>query len=394
MPSSRPRRSPDTTSPSNRNGPPRKRAALSTSPAATSPRMCVELTISPWTSTSGTTCVSNSGRDIRNSGSPLAFFPKRKFSPTDTRAALNRSTSTSWTNSSALFEAKSRSNGIVTSSSTPSPAMMSAFTLGGLSSFGAVPGAITDCGCGSNVSTVSLPRITSRWPRCTPSKVPIATLRPGFGRASGRGVIFMRLEEYGYTGACERRRPRTGRTTGRGIPVVRGRRRGSAKRACGLFEEVHRLLHPALHAGVDVRVAGFLGCVLDEDGHGRSPVHFGERQGVQRVVVGHGLVDLRRHEPLVGDDLAELAVEGDLVAAFGHHRVSPHAADPQIDLGDRHLAAPAAPPPLDQLRSRPPFLPQVLGRVEPPHDEDLLVGGERHRCRPATRHRHVLPPSS
>src|SRR4051812_47670130 len=191
MPSSRPRRSPSTTTPSNRNGPPRKWPALSTSPAATSPRTWLELTISPSTSTSGTTRVSNSGREARNSASPACFLPKRKFSPTETCSAPSRSTSTSCTNCSGLFDAKSRSNGIVTSSSTPSPAIRSAFTPGGQSSFGSASGRTTASGCGSNVSTVSLSPITSRWPRCTPSKVPIATRRPGFGCASGRGVIFM-----------------------------------------------------------------------------------------------------------------------------------------------------------------------------------------------------------
>src|SRR3954453_16192305 len=47
MPSSRPRRSPATTSPSNRNGPPRNWLALSSSPAAASPRMWLPLTASP-----------------------------------------------------------------------------------------------------------------------------------------------------------------------------------------------------------------------------------------------------------------------------------------------------------------------------------------------------------
>ena len=60
MPSVRPRLSPWTTSPSTMNGPPRKSLAASTSPAATSPRMWLEDTVSPATSTSGTTRVSNS----------------------------------------------------------------------------------------------------------------------------------------------------------------------------------------------------------------------------------------------------------------------------------------------------------------------------------------------
>ena len=110
--------------------------------------------------------------------------------------------------------------------------------------------------------------------------------------------------------------------------------------------------------------------------------------GVQRACsrVGHALVDLGRDDPLVRDDLAVLAVEGDLESAVGHHHVAPPAADPQVDLGDRHLAALRAPPALDQLGRGPRLVHQVLGRVELPRDEDLLIRGERHRRRPATRH--------
>ena len=46
-----------------------------------------------------------------------------------------------------------------------------------VSSFGAASGRTTRSGCGSNVSTVSLPRITSRCPRWTPSNSPTATRR-------------------------------------------------------------------------------------------------------------------------------------------------------------------------------------------------------------------------
>ena len=78
---------------------------------------------------------------------------------------------------SALREANSRSNGITTSSSTPSPAIRSRLIGRQSSSFGSASGWITASGCGSKVSTVSLPRMTSRWPRWTPSNVPTATLR-------------------------------------------------------------------------------------------------------------------------------------------------------------------------------------------------------------------------
>ena len=80
--------------------------------------------------------------------------------------------------------ANAPSNGITTSSRTPSPAIRSAFVSSDVISFGAVSGETTVRGCGSNVSTVSAPPITSRWPTCTPSNSPTATWR---GRDSTSG---------------------------------------------------------------------------------------------------------------------------------------------------------------------------------------------------------------
>ena len=87
-------------------------------------------------------------------------------------------------NSSAVSFENSLSNGITTSSSTPSPSITSRLTSNGMISFGAASGWITVSGCGSNVSTVSASSITARCPRWTPSKVPIATCRSR-GSASG-----------------------------------------------------------------------------------------------------------------------------------------------------------------------------------------------------------------
>ena len=53
--------------------------------------MWLEETISPSTSTSGTTRVSKRPSAASISGSPAARCPKRKFSPTDTRVACRRS---------------------------------------------------------------------------------------------------------------------------------------------------------------------------------------------------------------------------------------------------------------------------------------------------------------
>ena len=70
---------------------------------------------------------------------------------------------------------------------TPRPSITSRFTLKGMISFGSAAGCRISSGWGSKVSTVSAPSITARWPRWTPSKVPIATLR-GRGSASGGGT--------------------------------------------------------------------------------------------------------------------------------------------------------------------------------------------------------------
>src|SRR6266545_648281 len=117
-PSLRPRPSPSTTGPSRRKGAPRHLVAASTSPAATSERILLEETISPSTSTSGTTLVSNSSRDARSAGSPLARAPKRKFSPTETVSAPSVSTRIRPQNSSGGIVENSWSNGITSRSPT------------------------------------------------------------------------------------------------------------------------------------------------------------------------------------------------------------------------------------------------------------------------------------
>ena len=76
-------------------------------------------------------------------GSPAARWPKRKFSPTETCVACRRSTSTWSMNSSGLCCAKPSSNGITTSSSTPSAAISSVFASRLVSSFGAASGRTT-----------------------------------------------------------------------------------------------------------------------------------------------------------------------------------------------------------------------------------------------------------
>ena len=102
--------------------------------------------------------------------------------------APSRPTSSWSMKSCAVCAMRSPSNGITISSSTPSAAIRSAFCSSVVSSFGADCGATTVRGCGSNVSTLSAPRITSRWPACTPSNSPTARRR-GRGVASGSQIV-------------------------------------------------------------------------------------------------------------------------------------------------------------------------------------------------------------
>jgi hypothetical protein len=139
-------------------------------------------------------------------------------------------------------------------------------------------------------------------------------------------------------------------------------------------------------------VADLLGRERHQDGEHRAPVLLGERHRDQRAGAGLGLVDLGHHDPLVGDDLEVLTVEGHLEAGVGDHRIAPVPADSQIDLGDGHLPASAAPPAFDELGGGPSPEDEVPGGVELPSDEDLLVGGEGQCRLPTTRRVHLLPP--
>ena len=84
---------------------------------------------SPSTSTSSTTRVSNASCARSSATSPLARWPKRKFSPTLTRCASSAPISTSSMNPCGDCCEKTPSNGITTSSRTPSPATRSAFVV-------------------------------------------------------------------------------------------------------------------------------------------------------------------------------------------------------------------------------------------------------------------------
>ena len=220
-------------------GAPRQRLAASISPAAISARILVEETVSPPTSTSGTTLVLNSARAASISGSPWALAPKRKFSPTETRSAVSRSISTSSMKPWAERVANSRSKGMTTSSRTPSPSITSRFTANGMISFGSAAGWSTSSGWGSKVRTVSAPSITAWWPMWTPSKVPIATSRDR-GFASGSDVTSMLIETPPRgpvrrlgPGLAPRRRPRPRRGRSRYAAKRSSKRPPASRSGCG-----------------------------------------------------------------------------------------------------------------------------------------------------------------
>ena len=154
-------------------------------------------------------------------GSPLRLGPKRKFSPTDTRSAPSWPISTSWTNCSALREANSSSNGITTSSSTPSPPIRSRLMLNVVEQLGQRLG----------VGDRHRVRVEGQHGVAAPDDLPVAEVdavegadgdlaRPGLARArtgrSGSEVTFIAGEHYG--------RARPGRddvaTSPRGTPMA------------------------------------------------------------------------------------------------------------------------------------------------------------------------------
>ena len=160
MPSSRPRRSPCTTSPSNRNGPPRNARGLADLAGGDERRGCGSRRRSRRRPPRAAPRASRTRRARRrNSGVPRAPLAEAEvLARPRPRSAPRRPISTSLHELLRGALGELPSNGMITSSSTPSPAIRSRLTANGLISFGAASGRITDSGCGSKVSTVSLPR--------------------------------------------------------------------------------------------------------------------------------------------------------------------------------------------------------------------------------------------
>ena len=135
-----------------------------------------------------------------------------------------------------------------------------------VSSLGVAWGRITASGWGSKVSTVSLPAITSRWPRWTPSNSPTATRR-------GRGATSLSLV------SCMARKPSCARpisrrpTTGLTRPV---RPAGARPARSGRSASVSRTIGPLGAAAGDRLRRGRRAAPVRHRGRARA--------GSQRVV--------------------------------------------------------------------------------------------------------------
>ena len=214
-----------------------------------------------------------------------------------------------------------------------------------VSSLGAASGATTWRGCGSKVSTVSAPSITSRWPRCTPSNSPTATWR-GRRSASGSQVTFMSAEP--YDGLEQPVRPRLGE-----------------RDQAVLVEQPHGAVRLAGHRHPVGRVAGRL--ALERHG-GQEVERVAERHDPLGVGVGDVEVADRGAPQLLAVGVAEVGDQHAHVGARGaldRERRAVLLAPRELEAHDLDLALGE----LDRLpRAR-----DVVGA--PAADLDRRVGG-------------------
>ena len=143
--------------------------ACSRSPATTSPRMWVEETISPSTSTSGDDPRLERGLRAQQVGVALGLVAEAEVLPhRDLRRA-------ELADEHVVDELLRRLGGELAVErdhdelAHPEPGDEVGLDVERGQQLGRGVGRDDRRGCGSNVSTVSAPRITSRWPRCTPS---------------------------------------------------------------------------------------------------------------------------------------------------------------------------------------------------------------------------------
>src|SRR5262245_42361267 len=183
-PSSRPSLAPCATRPLRVYGWPSSRSARPKSPAASAARIAELDTRSPPTCTSGIAS-SSKPRFCSAEKSPARRAPKRKSRPTSsqrTPSAFFRTSSMKAPTSSAANRASKRA---ICVRSTPAAASSSSLSRRRVRRAGARSGAKNSRGCGSKVRTqedtessraLAVTRsMSARWPRCTPSKLPMVS---------------------------------------------------------------------------------------------------------------------------------------------------------------------------------------------------------------------------
>ena len=187
-PSSRPRFSPCTTSPEVNQGAPRSSAASTTLPRLSAVRTAPEETGRPSSSSGGTMSTVKPSRapcSARYAGEPARFWPKWKSKPIAAPPMPRLPTRMRETKSSAEVDASAASKRMMMAPSSPVAARSRSLSRSEESWNRASCGRKKARGCGVKVSAAVLrpswsararaAPITARWPRCTPSKLPIAT---------------------------------------------------------------------------------------------------------------------------------------------------------------------------------------------------------------------------
>src|SRR6476660_1520467 len=114
-----------------------------------------------------------------------------------------------------------------------------------------------------------------------------------------------------------------------------------------VFETIIGDLHAALHSRREVSVAMLGPSMLHQNRHRRNSVGLLECHNVERcggsVWIGELLVHFGRHDAFRARDLAEFAVEPDLMSALAND-IPPRAAHAQVDVTPEPLRCLQPPP--------------------------------------------------
>src|SRR5580698_9348906 len=187
------------TFPETNQGKPSNTAASVTRPAMSASRIGPDETGRPSSSKGGTMLTAKPYLrpcSVRNAGEPARFLPKWKLKPTITPLTANLPTRIRVTKSSAVVAANAELNVRTTAPSSPAAARSRSLTASSVSRNNGSAGWKKSRGWGSNVSTpagrlsslafLRATAMTAWWPRCTPSKLPMARTAP---RSAPSGAV-------------------------------------------------------------------------------------------------------------------------------------------------------------------------------------------------------------